>query len=582
MDKFNHFDYVPSTIQQGTKRSTFKYRRKLATTGCLGFLYPLGKPEFMMPSSTLEIDDFACEVRSQAMVAPLMDELYLDIFAFYTRAADLWEHWEQFLGATDNVLFDNLSEYNIPYINYAVDDSDTTVLDFRCQQMIAIQMELPRTVSESDGVYVKISALPLRNYNFCWNEYFRPEQCIAPVLFSKTDRGNAGDNVGTVINAMTLTAGGNNYSLATPGRITGSDPTTVCDGGAILPVYRAHRSLATSCLPKPSLETLNLLGAINDLPVGFVAAANQTPSSAVNAIAAKANVALEKDKFYQGYSGTTSNPGLVASWKDVELTVNGYRETIMLQNYYDCLNRAGSRYGELLANLFNVNVNPKTLGIPLLITHKRFTIYRNQIEATADSATSNIGAQKGYIDTICRDYFFNYTCEEHSFIQMFWCIRAADIRQADGIDPMWEKFGKFDLYYKQFDGMGDVPFYIRNIVVDDTNGTNRNDYNVIFGYQEYGADEKYQRNSAMGFLDPHCQAPLRGFTLTESIDTSTVALESNLYSYLSCIAECEALMECFAVTSFYVAPQFILDFRLNGKIIKPMPVYNVPGNGALI
>ena len=77
---FNHFDYVPSTVDR--RRSTFKFDKAIAKGVNLGFLYPVCKPILMMPGSSLTLD-LAAEIRSNALIRPMMDEMYCDFFSFF-------------------------------------------------------------------------------------------------------------------------------------------------------------------------------------------------------------------------------------------------------------------------------------------------------------------------------------------------------------------------------------------------------------------------------------------------------------------------------------------------------------------
>ena len=77
---YNHFDYVPSTVD--VRRSIFKYKGLHSRSAYVGYLYPICKPVKMLPGSSITLD-LACEIRSGSLVAPLMDELNADFFAFF-------------------------------------------------------------------------------------------------------------------------------------------------------------------------------------------------------------------------------------------------------------------------------------------------------------------------------------------------------------------------------------------------------------------------------------------------------------------------------------------------------------------
>lgn len=592
---YNHFDYVPSSVTDD--RSGFKFQKAIAKAGQLGWLYPICKPVPMLPGSSLTLD-IAMEVRSQPLIAPLMDELHLDIFAFNVPNRIVWEHWKQFLGATDDVLFDNLTEYQIPNFKYgsgvnAVENMTEAVgsenISYYWNQLLACHFELPFPLKTTEGdwsenEFVRISALPFRGYSFIYNEFFTPEYLDFRILFSKTDDGSSGDNMNSTSENSSF-ARFDNIVTPYPALIYSSEQVSA--GGVVLPVYRAHRSLWTSCLPKPSLETLNLLGTVNNAPVGAFNGSTQYAYSGD----ISGSFFTNRDEISIGSFGSIVDSGfndvsIVAKINEAILTVNNYRETILLQNYYDALNRAGSRYDEILANLFHTRTSMAIIDIPELIVHKRFTIYRKDVISTAQTNTGTIqqatngkplGSQGGYIDTVIRDSFFTKSTTEHGYIHMLMCVRPAFIRMTSGFEPDWTVLNKLDLFYPQFQGMGDVPRKKMEVTYGFTAADSKD---AILGYQEYSAEFKYQRNSAVGWLDSHTPNSLKGYNINdEYVHTENVSLDTY---WLSCASEEVSFANCLAIPSPIAAPQFIFDIRLNGTIYHPMKVYNIPGQGDLL
>lgn len=567
---FNHFDYVPTTI--GRDRSTFKYHKTITTGANVGFLYPICKPINMLPGSTIDLKSIVAEVISDSLIRPLFQELKMDVFAFAVPNRIVWEHWKQYLGSTDDVLFDNLSSYTKPYIMFKYGSTGLNN-GLRVQHSLAACFELPAI--PSTGTARKISALEFRGYNFIWNQYFRPEQLVNPILFSKGDRGNAGDNVSCAIPAVpNFSIAGNNVTIPVPGRLLDTAGVNdTCDGGCVLPVYRVHKTLQTSCLPAPSLETINLFSSVEGAPSFEYTDTRITPQGTFGTSSGSTNAVTMRAAY-----DPDSPEDTTFDWSEVVLTVNNYRENIMLQNYYDVLNRAGSRYGEIMYNIFGTRPASAVIDIPELIIHKRFSIFRNKVVATAettnDGDTTSVGSQHANIDTIVRDSFFRYTSLEHCLVHLCYAIRPVDVVQADGIEPLWKVLEKLDEYYPQFDGMGDIPIYKDSIRAASSQS-------AIFGYNEYGAEYKIQRNSATGWCNPNISGYVAGYTLAEKL-TGDPELKADLWSYCSCIYDMSAFGACLAVTNPEIAPQFIVHFRLDGTITHPMPVYNIPGDGALL
>lgn len=590
---YNHFDYVPSSVSHN--RSVFKFEKAVSTGGEIGYLYPICAPVRMFPGSSLSLD-IGAEVRSGSLIAPLQDALIFDCFAFKVPNRIVWEHWKQFMGAVDDVLFDSLTEYQIPSFNYGGLNGIEVSGDaaYFTSHLLATCFELPYVEApDTDSLTNKINALPFRGYTFIWNEFFRPEQLVDPILFSKTDDGASGQNM--AITTISINFNGKTLDIVAPGVNSPSGNTQIA-GGCVLPTFRVHKSLWSSCLPKPSLETLNLLGGLS-APIGFIPTSSGTTIDYNSSAFRPVGTSLTQGEFeslvvnYKTSGGEKTGLPVIADLNQALLTVNNYRETIMLQNYYDALNRAGSRYDELLRTLFHTNSPEAVIDIPELIVHKRFVIYRKEVVATAttnygDSKVQTLGSQGSYIDTVVKDDFFTTSCTEHSYIHMLWTIRPYIIRMGNGIEPKWTQLDKFDQYYPQFDGMGDVPRYDHEIFVSsDLNTGIDTRASAIFGYQEYGAEDKYQRSSAVGWMNPNVPGHIAGFTLTEvlSFTPSLVPSErAGIGSYISCIVEEEAFARCLAISDPTLAPQFIVDFRLSGTIVHPMPVYNIPGMGDLL
>lgn len=355
-------------------------------------------------------------------------------------------------------------------------------------------------------------------------------------------------------------------------------------GGVVLPTFRVHKSLWTSCLPKPSLESPSLLSAVGSAPVGVVSNGSYNLSGNYNVSPGTVSVNAGDFKSLSMTASTSNFGSAVADLSQVNWTVNQLRETLLLQSYYDVLNRAGSRYDEIMRNLFHTTASDAIIDIPELIVHKRFTIYRKEVVATAETSndgnTTALGSQAGYIDTVIKDSFFTTSTTEHGFVHMLYTIRPARIRMANGVEPMWEQLDKFSQYYPQFDGMGDVARMAREVFLGSATVSS-----TILGYQEYGAEYKYQRNSATGWMNPYLSGHVPGFTITEKLGAEPSLIPSEVAgvgSYISCILEEESFASCLAISNPMVAPQFIVDIRLTGEIVHPMPVYNIPGMGDVL
>ena len=136
-----------------------------------GFLVPVYVDE-VLPGDTFKLDSkfFA---RLATPIAPLMDNLHLDVQYFFVPNRLLWQHWEQFCGAQDNP--DDFTDYLLPQVVFPNDrHADVmSVYDY---------MGLPTGI---DGI--RFNALPLRAYNLIWNDWFRDQNLQDSVEVPRDD-----------------------------------------------------------------------------------------------------------------------------------------------------------------------------------------------------------------------------------------------------------------------------------------------------------------------------------------------------------------------------------------------------------
>ena len=108
MSKEYSFSVMPSV---SISRSRFARKSQHKTSFNLGQIIPIYVDE-VLPGDTRSID-MASLVRMSTPIAPIMDNIYIDYFAFYVPARLTWIHWKEFTG-------ENNSGAGIPLVNYTV------------------------------------------------------------------------------------------------------------------------------------------------------------------------------------------------------------------------------------------------------------------------------------------------------------------------------------------------------------------------------------------------------------------------------------------------------------------------------
>ena len=108
----SHFSIAP---QADIKRSSFDMSHTHKTTFNAGDLIPIDWQE-VLPGDTFSVDT-SLVARMTTPIFPVMDNCYLDYYYFFVPNRLLWEHWEQFCGANDDITAWELPvTYEVPQV----------------------------------------------------------------------------------------------------------------------------------------------------------------------------------------------------------------------------------------------------------------------------------------------------------------------------------------------------------------------------------------------------------------------------------------------------------------------------------
>ena len=191
-------------------RSKFKRPHSVKTTFNVGELIPFYVTE-ILPGDSVSIDTSKV-VRMQPLVAPIMDNIYLDTYYFFVPNRLVWSHWKEFMGENTESAWLPTTEYAIPQLTAPTGGWNIgTIADY---------MGIPTGVSG-----LSLNALPFRGYALICNEWFRDENLTDPLYIPVTDSNVTGTN-------------GSSYR------------TDVAKGGKPFIAAKLH-DMFTSCLPAP-------------------------------------------------------------------------------------------------------------------------------------------------------------------------------------------------------------------------------------------------------------------------------------------------------------------------------------------
>lgn len=546
LDVNSRFSYNPGTY---AKRSRFDMSTGVKTSFNTGDLVPFYLEE-VLPGDTFSIDTNIL-ARMQTLIAPIMDDLYVDVFYFFVPNRLTWKHWKEFMGENTQSAWYPTTEYTVPQIAVAPQKSVTP-------KSVADYLGIPPITVDSGQPGLSFNALPFRAYGLIWNEWFRDENLQEPVL---VDTGDATRQF---------------------------DPNNAVDGGKLLRVNKYH-DYFTSALPSPQKGPDVTIPMLNsDVPV--VARPEIIPSDVRGTNTSLrfmkpdgsslggANYGFALSGSSGGYAEgiyTSSQPGSTlgvltpANLYGVldtapVATINTLRLAFATQKLYEKDARGGTRYREIIKSHFNTISPDARQQVPELLGYNRINVSISQVVQNSETAKTPQGHTAAFSLTADSDNSFTKSFTEHGFVMGLLCARYKHTYQ-QGMHRMWSRNTRFDYYWPVFANLGEQPIKNREIFAQ---GTAKDD--EIFGYQEAWAEYRYHPDTT--------SAEMRS-SYAQSLDVWHLGDDYNALPSLSptWISEDKSPVDRVLAVQSSVSDQFFADIYVKNIATRVMPMFSIPG-----
>lgn len=539
-------------------RNRFNMGHSVKTTFNPAKVIPLAWYE-ILPGDTAEMK---CSfiLRSLTPLNPVMDDATLDVKAVFCPLEILWDKALQFFGQDEPGLFSPI-EVTMPF--FQADQSDLKPAPG--VGSIGDYLELP---VENLGT-LKLSTLPLRAYLATWNYWYRDENLYASVLYP-IDGGSVSD----VQTSYSVWYSDEPLpSMKLPDYFTTCMPYTSkispVEFGGDSPVVAGadHISAGDNADDNPNLARLAKFASVNVANANtvyentYLALNDGTDPDAQNPI-----VSIDP-----AYALTPAN-----LWaKNASLNVELFRRAIVYQHIGEIMMRAGSRYAsEFLPAIFGVENSDSLLNQPELLGGFERHINMTEVLSNADTGESGrILGDNGAMSktTGANDYLFQHTFTRHGIVLVLATVRHTE-SYSQGLPRKFRKFSFFDHYLPQAQGLGYQKVFKSELYASSIEA----DADEVFGYQDYGAEYRYQPNRLAGYMRPYVTGGLSTWTWSQvfaaapTLSANFIKADDTGFARTSALSNADGTLP--ENTHYYFG-----DFRFDGVWTRVVGVQRFPG-----
>lgn len=496
-------------------RSVFDRSHGHKTTFDSGYLVPIYCDE-VLPGDTfnMQANLFA---RMATPLFPVMDNFFMDTFFFFVPMRLIWDNWEKFCGAQEDP--GDSTDYELPVMTENVASN---------------------SLSDYLGIPIGVAGLEFasmfhRSYNLIWNEWFR-DQNLQDSVVVDTD-----DGPDTSTDYVLLRRGKRHDYFSSCLPFAQKGDAVELPLGDMAPV----RGIGTG-----SSASWSTSGTVHE--TGGIATVNPSNTADVYAIEDSSN-----SNYPYIYADLTS---ATAS------TINALRQAFQVQRMLERDARGGTRYTEVVLAHFGVISKDARLQRPEYLGGSSTRINVTPVANTSDisgaqnNVKSALGRLAGFAVAMDQPRFVK-SFTEHGVILGLVNVRA-DLTYQQGLERMFNRRERFDLYWPALAHLGEQGVENREIYAQNTS-----DDDLVFGYQERYAEYRYKPSRVSGLFRSDASGSLDAWHL--GLDFASLPLLNDTF-----IQDNPPFSRVVVVNT---EPEFILDSYFSLRCARPMPTYSVPG-----